>query len=165
MPKQKSTRILAIDPGTRHIGVALLENGRPLYHGVKSIENRASSSAIIGEGKRLIRSFIQDFKPDSLAIEKTFFGKSKNLALLNILAKEFALAGQRTGISVVQIAPTSVRKQLCGNGRATKADVTRVIVSKFPEFKVYLTQDRKWKQRYHWNMFDAIALGIVASKR
>lgn len=29
--------------------------------------------------------------------------------------------------------------------------------------KVYLPQDRKWKERYHANMFDAVALAIVAA--
>ena len=26
-----------------------------------------------------------------------------------------------------------------------------------PELKVYLTQDRAWKEKYHQNMFDAVA--------
>ena len=53
----------------------------------------------------------------------------------------------------------------CGNGRAGKKDVARVIVSKFPDLKVYLTQDRAWKERFHQNMFDAVALGIMAMRR
>ena len=51
-----------------------------------------------------------------------------------------------------------------GNGWADKKDVARAIVSKFPELKVYLTQDRAWKERFHQNMFDAVALGIMAAK-
>jgi len=39
--------------------------------------------------------------------------------------------------------------------------VARVIVSKYPELKVYLTQDRAWKELYHQNMFDAVALGMM----
>jgi hypothetical protein len=42
--------------------------------------------------------------------------------------------------------------------------VARVIVSKYPELKVYLTQDRAWKEEYHQNMFDAVALGVMALK-
>ena len=37
-----------------------------------------------------------------------------------------------------------------------------MMVSKYPELKVYLTQDRAWKERYHQNMFDAVALGLMA---
>jgi hypothetical protein len=39
--------------------------------------------------------------------------------------------------------------------------VARVIVSKCPELKVYFTQDRAWKELYHQNMFDAVALGMM----
>jgi len=37
--------------------------------------------------------------------------------------------------------------------------VAKVIVASYPELKVYLTQDRAWKEKYHQNMFDAVALG------
>ncbi len=33
----------------------------------------------------------------------------------------------------------------------------------FPELKVYLTQDRAWKERFHQNMLDAVALGMMIS--
>jgi hypothetical protein len=39
--------------------------------------------------------------------------------------------------------------------------VARIIVARFPELKVNLTQDRAWKERYHQNMFDAVALGMM----
>jgi len=61
-------------------------------------------------------------------------------------------------------ARSLVKKAICGNGRASKKDVTRVMVSKFPELKVYLTQGRAWKELYHQNMFDAVALGMMALK-
>ena len=161
MPKLLSSRILAIDPGTRHLGVALLENGQPKYHGVKTIKNRTSAEAVLREGRRLLRGLIRDWRPTLLAVEKTFFGQSRNVALLNVLADEIVVIGRACKIPVVRIAPTSIRKQLCGNGRASKEDVKRLIIARFPEFKVYATQDRKWKDDYHRNMFDAMALGLV----
>jgi hypothetical protein len=32
----------------------------------------------------------------------------------------------------------------------------------YQELKVYFTQDLAWKEKYHQNMFDAVALGVVA---
>ncbi len=46
--------------------------------------------------------------------------------------------------------------------RATKLEVAKIVIAQYPELKVYLNQDRKWKEDYHLNMFDAVALGIVA---
>ncbi len=68
---------------------------------------------------------------------------------------------KRKGLQVQSFAPSTMKKMICGNGRASKEEVARVVVSKFPELKVYLTQDRKWKERYHQNMFDAVALGMM----
>jgi len=66
-------------------------------------------------------------------------------------------------VKVLSFAPNTVKKYITGNGRASKAEVAKVIISKYPELKVYLTQDRAWKERYHQNMFDAVALGIMAT--
>lgn len=54
---------------------------------------------------------------------------------------------------------------------AIKADTARTVTYAVgthgsaiagPELKVYLTEDRAWKERYHQNMFDAVALGMMA---
>jgi Holliday junction resolvasome RuvABC endonuclease subunit len=64
----------------------------------------------------------------------------------------------------MSFAPGKVKKFICGHGWASKYQVARVIVSKFPELKVYLTQDRAWKEVFHQNMFDAVALGVMAAE-
>jgi len=164
MPKPK-TKILAIDPGTREIGVALLQNGDLIYHGVKTIRKRGSPQERLKEGRKIVLRLIQDFKPQVLAVEKTFFAKNKNAALLNVFAEEIKAIGKQQGMTVVSFAPNTVKKFICGNGRASKAEVARVVIARFPELKVFLTQDRAWKERYHQNMFDAVALGICCSAR
>lgn len=58
-----------------------------------------------------------------------------------------------------------MKKFICGHGRASKFQVATVVVSKFPELKIYLTQDRAWKERFHQNMFDAVALAMMAAAK
>ena len=96
-------------------------------------------------------------------VEKAFFCNNRNAAILNVLVDEIKAVGKRKGLKVVSYAPSTVRKLICGNGRASKKELSKVIVSRYPELKVYLTQDRAWKERYHQNMFDAVALGLMAS--
>ncbi len=38
--------------------------------------------------------------------------------------------------------------------------MAKAVVARYPELKVYLTQDRKWKQAHHENMFDAVAVAL-----
>jgi crossover junction endodeoxyribonuclease RuvC len=161
--RKTNIRILAIDPGTRLMGVALLEGRKLVYHEVKVIKKQKSPSDTLKVGRKVILRLINDFAPQVLVVEKTFFANNRNSSLLNVFFDEIKAIGRRKGLRVVSYAPSTVKKFICGNGRATKLEVANVIVSKYPELKVYLSQDRAWKEEFHQNMFDAVALGIMAS--
>jgi Holliday junction resolvasome RuvABC endonuclease subunit len=53
-----------------------------------------------------------------------------------------------------------VRQTVLGNGRGKKEEVAALLAARFPSLRVYLTQDRRWKERFWLNMFDALALAI-----
>src|SRR5205814_9840034 len=89
----------------------------------------------------------------------------RNTALLNVLFDEIRSLARRRRLAFVAYAPSSIKKFICGDGHAGKKQVAISVVSNFPELKVYLTQDRAWKERFHQNMFDAVALGIMATAR
>jgi Holliday junction resolvasome RuvABC endonuclease subunit len=161
MPK-KNSKILAIDPGTRELGVAFLEDKKLIYHGVKVIRNGKSPHEKLREGRKIILRLIKDFNPQLLVVEKAFFAQNRNTSLLNVLVDEIRAIGRRKKLKLISYAPSTVKKYICGNGRAGKKEVARVVVAKYPELKVYLTQDRGWKEKYHQNMFDAVALGMMA---
>ncbi len=165
MTKNVRVRILAIDPGTKHMGVALLDNGALIYSGVKVIRNRRSPHEIIRECRKIVLRLIRDYRPQVLMSEKTFFANNRNSALLNVLFDEIRNIGKRKKLQVICYAPTTVKKAICGNGLAKKEEVARVVIAKFPELKVFLTQDRKWKESFHHNMFDAVALGMMVGKQ
>ena len=164
MPKNK-TLILAIDPGTRHMGVALLDEDKLIYHEVTVFKDRSTPHFTLKEGRSVVLRLLRDLKPNVLAVEKTFFANNRNASLLNVFADEINALGKRKQLKVVSFAPSTVKKFICGNGRASKAEVARVVVARFPQLKVYLTQDRAWKEQFHQNMFDAVAIGITALEK
>jgi len=157
------TKILAIDPGTREMGVAFLDGEKLIYHGVKAIPEDKSPNERLKEGREIIIRLINDFKPDILVVEKSFFANNRTASLLHAFINEIRAIGNKKGLKVVSYATSTVRKSVCGNGRASKKELSKVIVSRYPNLKVYLSQDRAWKELYHQNMFDAIALGLMAS--
>jgi len=162
MRKNNTERILAIDPGTRNIGFAFLDKGELVHYGVKTIRRMKSPHEKLRDGRKIVLRLINDFGPQMLVVEKTFFANNRNSALLNVLADEIKAVGKRKGLEVESFAANSVRKMLCGNGRASKDDVARAMVSHYPELRPFLTSDRRWKERYYRNMFDAVALGLSA---
>lgn len=104
---------------------------------------------------------LDDLVPDVLVVEKAFFSNNRNSALLNVFADEIRSIGRRKGLTVASFAPSTVKKAVCGDGRAPEAEVANIVASKYPELKLFLSQDRKWKKRHHGNMFDAVALGLT----
>lgn len=156
-------KILAIDPGTKHMGFAFFDRGELVYHGVSVIKDGTPDEKL-KEGRKIIIRLIKDFRPNVLVVEKAFFGKNKTAAIMNVFVGEIMSIGRKKELKVISYAPTTVRKSICGNGRADKKALSEVIVSKIPELRVYLTQDRAWKEKYHQNMFDAVGLGLMIIK-
>ena len=115
------------------------------------------------EGRRVVLQLLRDFQPDLLAVEHAFFVKNRNTALLNVFVDEIRALARQNGIVVRSLAPSTVKKGICGDGAATKRQVSEAVVARYPDLKVYLGQDRKWKERFHGNMFDAVAIGILGS--
>ena len=116
---------------------------------------------MLNEGKKIVSRLMDDFKPDMLVVEKTFFGNNADSVLLNTFTVQIRRIGKKKGLKIVSIATNTVRKAVCGNGAASKDEVARAIVLKYPQLKPYLTLDKRWKEKYHRNMFDAVALAIV----
>ena len=156
------SKILAIDPGLRYMGYALMDDGNLLYYGVKVIDKSASPHATLTEGRKTILRLINDFKPEILVYEQSFFKNNKTAALLNVLVSEIKAIGKRKKLTAISVAPSKLKKRICGTGRATKQEVACVVISKYPKLKVYLPQAQKWKERYWYNLFDAVALAILA---
>lgn len=162
MIRTKKPRLLAIDPGTRNLGFALFERDELLHYGVKSITRHHTPHETLKAGRKFILTLLDDFRPTTLAIERAFFANNRNVALLNVFVDEICSLAKHNGIKVIRLAPSTVKKTVAGNGRAGKHEVAKVVVSRFPELKVFISQDRKWKARYHSNMFDAVAIGLAA---
>jgi crossover junction endodeoxyribonuclease RuvC len=162
MFKQHS-RILAIDPGTRFMGIAFLDDGKLIYHTVKVIAKGQSPQGTLQRARDAVVRLIDDLEPNIVAVERTFFSQNRNTALLNVLFDEIRSLVRRRRLAFISYAPSTIKKFICGNGHAGKKQVAITVVSKFPELKVYLTQDRAWKERFHQNMFDAVALGIMVT--
>jgi crossover junction endodeoxyribonuclease RuvC len=160
-----SRRILALDPGTRKTGYALLQDDKLLYHGVKVFAKDRPPRESLREARRAVLGLITTLKPDVLAVEQAFFSiRTPRTALLNVYYRQILYLGRRANLKVLAYAPSTVKKSLTGFGWASKHQVAQMVVYRFPELKAYLIQERSWKSLHHSNMFDAVAVGLLALK-
>ncbi len=157
--KKTNNTILAIDPGLREFGFAVLSGKNLIDAGARSLKlvprekREASLRALVG-------SWIEIHKPSVIVLEATHSHPIPWLHDVHRMTRRIERMARYRNLSVARYAPQAVRKDLLGNGWATKKEAAAAIVSRYPRLRVYLTQDQKWKERLWLNMFDAIALAL-----
>ena len=157
---QNSPVILAIDPGTKELGFAVLQGETLLYYGVKTVTNRKVPSLVLETITGFIKGLIEKYEPSTLAVEKMFITQ-KNSALLYVAAEQVKAVSKESGISIWEQSPSAIRKRLCQTGRATKREVAKLIADRYPELARYYNRSKHWEIEYYGNLFDAVAVGLV----
>ncbi len=160
----KTPRILAIDPGTRHMGVAVIHGDDLLYYGVKSFKRKRPAYQLLKATRDVLLQLIRDFRPSILAYEKTFYVQQKSSALLHVQEIEIKRLAEAAKLKVVGYSPSHVRRVLCRDGRATKQAVANLLVERFPEVAGYRHSHEGQRERYWLNMFDAVAVAAVCAE-
>ena len=157
--------LLAIDPGTKEMGVAIFQGDNLEYYGVKTINRNRDAAARLKAGLSAIKNLVERFHPSVLVMEKSFFAQSKRSSILNVLTDEIQRYAFNLKIRICGYAPTAVKKITCGSGKATKAEVAKTVASLYPELARHLGYREEWKRKYWHNMFDAVAIGIAFQKQ
>lgn len=165
MLNKKPTRILAISPGTREMGVAVLEGNKLVYYGVKSLRQRNLSDRVLKHGIRIIERLIDEYEPQVIALEKTLYAGSKRSPVIHTFCKMIKTVAKERSIDIFEYHSLLTRKIICGDGKSTKRETTKVIAGFYPELRKYLVEPKLYserqKERYWMNLFDAVALGLA----
>ncbi|MCK4351824.1 crossover junction endodeoxyribonuclease RuvC [candidate division WOR-3 bacterium] len=163
MPRNKNTRVLALDPGTRETGYAVLTSRYDLITwGIKTFRRRKEPHKMLKEARDTIERIIDVEKPDVLAIETTFRGRWRNISRLEVLVEEFMDLGKKKRLKVYGFSPLTVKRVICGNGRATKRRLSKIVTQKyFPSLKRYYRYKHTYSRRHWQHAFDAVAIGLT----
>jgi len=157
MPKPNST-ILAIDPGLQELGYAVLRGPHLIDSGVLTLRY-VPPERRLARVREALERLIRADSPNALVIEhipNRPSGLQVGLPSLGRLLRRIARADR---MELATYSAKAVRRTLLNNGWAGKPEVVEPLVGRHPELRVYRGQNRKWKDRYWHNMFDAIALG------
>jgi Holliday junction resolvasome RuvABC endonuclease subunit len=158
-------RILAIDPGTKCLGIAVFVGGDLLRWDVENLrETSMSPRQIRAKAETILGRWIQQYRPDVLALELPHFAQSRKSRSLGRLVSTITTLAARQGLGVKSYLPTTVRKRVCPAGRPTRHAVARAMAERYPWLDVeYRTEAaRSWWENPYWlTMFDAVALGLV----
>jgi Holliday junction resolvasome RuvABC endonuclease subunit len=163
--------ILAIDPGTKEMGIVVLRGRELLEYGVRTLRNGHQPYDLIGQARRIVLGLIRRWQPGVVAIEAALLLPTKRAALLSVITQELRAQADTRKLRVVELSPPEIRMAIMKNPRATKVEVAQALVDHgFDGLRslVPRTPGRRafWldhKDRYWLHMFDALALAVAAT--
>jgi Holliday junction resolvasome RuvABC endonuclease subunit len=154
---------LAIDPGTREMGYAVLEGTELLHFGVHTFPHGLSPEQLMGEGRRFVTALIDTFAPHLFVIERTRYAHSKRSPRLHGFVEGMQRVAKRRGLMGVAYPPAMVKDTIVGDEAASRRQVAETLVRQgYPYLAKYLATDQRTQERYWEQMFDAVALGLTA---
>jgi crossover junction endodeoxyribonuclease RuvC len=132
----ESLRILGIDPGLNVTGygiidsigddVSLVEGGVINISSGYPLEKRLST---IFYG---IQEVISEFKPDVIALEEvyTHYERPRVAVMMGHARGVICLAAAVNHVPISSYAPTHIKSSLTGNGRASKEQIRRMVITR-----------------------------------
>ncbi len=151
--------ILGLDPGSLHTGFGLIEK-----RGTKLVAleaGRFSCPRGLALPQRLASLFerleelLDRAKPAVVAIEAPFHGVNHRSLIVLAEARGALLACvARRGLEIVEYSPAEVKSAVTGNGRADKAQVSRMV-------GLILGSTSTWAA----DATDALAVGVCCAQR
>ena len=153
-------RVLGIDPGTMVTGYGVVDdiNGKLSHVTHGTIEGKRKNSfpdklKLIFDG---LNKVIDEYKPDYIALEEVFYGKSVKSAIKIGEARGIAiLCTASANIPMAEYAPTVVKRAVVGSGNAQKVQVSEMV-------KVILALTEAPKK---FDASDALAIAICHCHR
>ena len=99
--------------------------------------------------------------PEIVVIATNNFPQIQQNLPAMIAIQQIRAIARRHGVTVYEFAPNTIKKEVTGDGRATKRAIAKAICAQFPELRTYFGSNRRWRERYYQNMFDAVAVGLT----
>lgn len=124
-------RVLGIDPGLTRCGYAVVDDAvRPLPVALGVLRTPATDDLArrLGALQADIERLLEEFQPESVAVERVFFQVNVRTAMSVGQASGLVLAAAaRRGCEVVQYTPTEVKETVAGWGGADKRQMQRMV--------------------------------------
>jgi crossover junction endodeoxyribonuclease RuvC len=158
MQNKKSYRVLGIDPGYDRVGVSILDresNKFSLLYSKCIVTNPKNEFySRLNQIAVELRTIIEDFNPDLLAIETLFLNKNQKTAMRVAEARGVIchIANER-GLLIQELSPLETKMAITGDGRSDKGQIMKMV-----RLMIKLDDKKRLDDEY-----DAIAIGLAST--
>lgn len=128
------TRVIGIDVGTNAIAVSVFVKDKIIFWDIFENQKSISNGEKLSKIEAYLRKVFEKERPDVIVYEGTFWnprearGYSYVSMAIGIIEK---VAWEVLRIKPVKLSPSTVKKLVCGNGRAKKEEVAEVVKNLF----------------------------------
>ena len=158
-----TTRIMAVDPGMRYLGVVIMEGEKLIWYGIKTFPGRKTVPEMRPEVQRYLADLLQLYQPQVLAVEEPYYAQSLLNANLRKLTEHLKTWGRWKGLQVHSYVPPAVQAFFCRE-RKTKQSLAEAMIQQYPFLARYFTV-LPWRRRYWFHVFDAVGLALMCSRK
>ena len=159
---KKSLRTLAINPGTRYVGVAVFQDWDLLDWRIKLLDGKWSKEKI-DKILKMVGEDIELYHINSIAVKKLHPSRSsQNLRLLVSRIKGLA---KRKRIKVYEYSIKELEDIFLNDKRHNKKALAEKMVADYPFLIHELERENSHKNPYHLRMFEAVALGAACFQK
>ena len=125
-------RVLGVDPGVGITGISILDTKRNQTHlstyGTIKPKPKDTLPKRLNYLFEEMNKILDQFSPDIMAIEDAFYSKNvKSAMTLGQARGSLILAAAQADIPVYEFAPRKVKMSVCGNGAASKEQVSYMV--------------------------------------
>lgn len=149
--------ILGVNPGSKHLGYALFHSSELRDWGIKDLKGKWTSRKS-KKIERIYRTFLDEWKPQYLAIKKLHPARSSP-GLKEQISKLKELCQTRQ-IPVYEYPIEYLEKTLLAE-KPNKEKLTESVFEQYPILFSEMEKERSNKNSYYTRMFEAVALAHV----
>lgn len=124
-------RVLGIDPGSRVTGLGIVESANQSLVALHSENLRLGGGPLpqrLGEIYRRISALVEEFAPDTVAVEQVFVASNARSALTLGHARGSAICSAvNEGCDVSEYSALQIKRAVVGTGSATKEQVQHMV--------------------------------------
>jgi Holliday junction resolvasome RuvABC endonuclease subunit len=165
-------RILGIDPNSKGISFAILEDGDKLIdRGTKHLPKRkkgdekvkTSCKRYYSNDLRIMENLIDFFNPDAIVCENTTAKNSRRGTIVRDLLRQISLLAAKRKLAFHTYSRIQVMETLAQYGVETKHDMASLLGRLFFDLESKVPKKRKaWTSESVWmNVFMALALCVT----
>ncbi len=156
--RNSSFTVLAVNPGTRYLGIAVVREDQLQDWRVKVLKGTWSKGKL-KKALAIISTCTLRYRPDCVVIKRLH--PSRSSRGLNSLHHQIQKLCLKKKLTCVHYTIKQLEAVFCPEERKNKRNLAEAVTARYPELTCELATEKRGRNPYHMRMFEAVALGAA----